>query len=649
MSIPTRVQHGTPYSDPGVFTGLSNPTAVNVAGIPPPGASQGPGQVSAPNILQDGNSRTNRYAQYARVVDMSDPDVNASAATMQRGEVVFVRRHPQKRMNGAGGRLVADSGSSKYGPGKGVDRMSAIVSVDYLEACVHRRNEANNAYTGIWDDSGDNPPANVPDAPMQGGLVLHDGQTLFDTRTTSGLSAPLCLYPYDDNQGRSTLITTTRLREEVHRAATGAAVAVVPGAVGQRPALPVAQGGAAIFYTGLRHYRLRAQRGADKHENKDELGISPLDTYIMSQRYERVRAYRQVQGGMSNVKVPQVEAYRSLQKFQAEVWDGAKGLTSSWNPDGIVMGVFGSAERWDSRGDEHDPSSFDASMDRRQGALYNIAVQGHAIATSWSDKGAASMVLPRKYVALPRDKLYVLIVALKVNDANGGVNNLLQADPRLPANGAHTQLRNFSLLRTTSADMTGIGKKWLKMRDNADRAVKTAQLAAVLTAAAGGGAPAAGAANFANLLVTAAIANLGGLPAINNAVATGKEPDFTEYVTANRVALNNAAVPVNPVDFVDVRNNAVRSYQNPLNILFPKEQNIDGEKGNDFEKKIIGGWEIGSVTDAAAAPSILPKMLKRKRAATMSMGACVNIKWVDSFTLHERYFVGHRSYPSNGP
>jgi hypothetical protein len=92
------------------------------------------------------------------------------------------------------------------------------------------------------------------------------------------------------------------------------------------------------------------------------------------------------------------------------------------------------------------------------------------------------------------------------------------------------------------------------------------------------------------------------------------------------------------------------SYVNPLNAAFGADAYVDAEKAtaNMTVKRIIGGWEIGSVTDAAAAPSILPDMKKRKRASVMSMNACVNIQWVDSFKLHERYFAGAKQYFTTG-
>ena len=60
--------------------------------------------------------------------------------------------------------------------------------------------------------------------------------------------------------------------------------------------------------------------------------------------------------------------------------------------------------------------------------------------------------------------------------------------------------------------------------------------------------------------------------------------------------------------------------------------------------RIVGGWEIGSVTDNAAAETTNsfagPKSNgKRQRQSFMSMQLNVNIRWIDSFELHERYWT----------
>lgn len=80
---------------------------------------------------------------------------------------------------------------------------------------------------------------------------------------------------------------------------------------------------------------------------------------------------------------------------------------NSWTPDGIVMYKYETADGNNSN--NMNPEALNTLMDRRQGAMFNIAVAGPATTFAWTSQ--KDMELSRRCLCLPRNMYYLLVVA----------------------------------------------------------------------------------------------------------------------------------------------------------------------------------------------------------------------------------------------
>jgi len=107
-------------------------------------------------------------------------------------------------------------------------------------------------------------------------------------------------------------------------------------------------------------------------------------------------------------KLPLVSNLSKLTKY---LLDGEKCI-GAFVPDGFVLNKF----------DTEQADDVEAMFDANQHGLYNIAVHGHALCTSYAEFGSNKR--KRDGTTMPRDELYVLVVATPV--ATTASNNTLQ-------------------------------------------------------------------------------------------------------------------------------------------------------------------------------------------------------------------------------
>jgi hypothetical protein len=254
--------------------------------------------------------------------------------------------------------------------------------------------------------------------------------------------------------------------------------------------------------------------------------------------------------------IPTVAAQRSMRQLNFGRDGILSNLFRSFRPDGVVLGKFGSADRWDVDGSvgsvQHNE---DTQLDMQAGALYNIIVEGFGVCSNFWGQSSQVFQSPQKHKILPRDKLFLLVVANTVAVTT-------DPDPQL-------RLSDFVLVRASSADLF--------------------RMAGLVGAT---------------------------------------EADGRYSTSSSLEEMFGHAIP------------GVPAYKDPYGATIAAVP----AKAFNPDARIVGGWEIGSVTDNAAAETTNsfagPKSNgKRQRQSFMSMQLNVNIRWIDSFELHERYWT----------
>ena len=147
-------------------------------------------------------------------------------------------------------------------------------------------------------------------------------------------------------------------------------------------------------------------------------------------------------------------------KDEKESYDNLAAVTNLWNfysySDGMLseekMGKYVPAGvvlyKYSTEG-ANKQAEFE--LDDMQHSLYNIVIQGHAMVTSWAVHGPGENVRnARRLVTMPRDVLYVVIVAKWTTNESGGT------------------FSHFRAARSTSEELNKIGKNRATPGTNVD-------------------------------------------------------------------------------------------------------------------------------------------------------------------------------------
>ena len=248
-----------------------------------------------------------------------------------------------------------------------------------------------------------------------------------------------------------------------------------------------------------------------------------------------------------------------------------KGLTD-WRPDGIVL----------SKG-ANDPSDklSDEYLEARDGALYNLRVQGPAIGTTWTGD--------RSMETLPLDKVFVLLVADVWFNGASGSDKWQATDAKGTKVGAEYDLKDL-------LDTNGITTK--------DQ--RTAYLNIAEKALSDG----LDEDDFAGKMATA--------------WAGGEAPVLANF----RIVASTSSQMINHSQFKSKSNTGGESAK--------KKPKLDGKSrmglrlSNRMGQYVVGGWQIGNVLDTSASRAAMPKGSNigvRTAPNSSALNINVNIGW----------------------
>ena len=158
-----------------------------------------------------------------------------------------------------------------------------------------------------------------------------------------------------------------------------------------------------------------------------------------------------IEGWEGNTKVPKHAATVFLEALYRD-WgndvDGVQPFTR-WTPDGLVIYKYQTSDDPVSSGNH---MALDYQLDQKQGAMFNIAVQGPCLSIDWT--GQADLEMAKRCICLPRNNYYLLVVAtVGTDDKNNKV------------------LKDCRLLRTTSHDLASHANSLEYMNLNEDELI----------------------------------------------------------------------------------------------------------------------------------------------------------------------------------
>ena len=279
------------------------------------------------------------------------------------------------------------------------------------------------------------------------------------------------------------------------------------------------------------------------------------------------------------------------------------GLTD-WRPDGIVL----------SKG-ANDPSDklSDEYLEARDGQLYNLRVQGPAVATTWTGE--------RSMEVLPLDKVYVVLVADVWFDASRLTTVTASVDP-VDGKGGRTSTTTIASLMANGiestddvADYKVLRAKYLAETFD-EEAFKAKQVAAFKGAQEN-----TVLANFRVMVSTSS-------QMINYSTYSSKGNKFSDTDGKRRRLLGTSRMGLT--------------------------------LSNEVGEYVVGGWQIGNVLDTAASRAAMPvgnQLGIRSTPHSSAMNINVNISWFTadrlcrSFNNAERTvkqrFEINPSYPKN--
>jgi hypothetical protein len=329
------------------------------------------GGIAVPGMQKDSIPTTNRVIPYTRVVP-----VTSSASTelkgLKYGDVAFLGKNMSLRGRKKGGRaLVAPTMSS------GVDSPSRLATIEYLESELK-----DNTHPFILGDAQLKPDDSTE---LPTGIRHMANLARGGIEVEVGINDSLNIYP-----------TSGQLKDNSCFLWPLAAHLTDPKYVEDKSVAPIER-------------KRRKRKNKDAVDNPQTVAANLL----------------------CRPKIPTDKAkvlldmlYKRLDEHTA----GAMPLTR-WTPDGIVIYRYTTEDG----SSEMSSETLDHMAERRQGAMFNIAVAGPATTFAWTSQ--ENPTLSKRCICLPRNMYYLLVVAKQ------GLVDAKQA------------FTKFRLLRTTSFDL----------------------------------------------------------------------------------------------------------------------------------------------------------------------------------------------------
>jgi hypothetical protein len=302
------------------------------------------------------------------------------------------------------------------------------------------------------------------------------------------------------------------------------------------------------------------------------------------------------------------------------------GLTD-WRPDGIVLSVGAN--------DPSDKAS-DEMLSVRDGQLYNVRVQGPALATSWTGNSALQ--------TLPLDKVFVVIVADVVY--HKGEN---ATDEQLPSDILNYVNSVVNSNSTTDADMLS---KYLQARDelltvgNDNMYKKEDFYLPELSLASTSGLSQ----EFKKIKPTDATKEPGEF--ILEQFRSYQRGNFPTYDEGNKTSLVNFRVRLATSSQM-VTYSTVRFDSNGNQLMYEKASNdraststpMNGSRmglrlGKYISEYIVGGWCIGSVLDSAASRGSMPSgstIGVRTAPNSSALNLNVDVSWWSADRMYRHF------------
>lgn len=274
-----------------------------------------------------------------------------------------------------------------------------------------------------------------------------------------------------------------------------------------------------------------------------------------------------------------------------------KGLFD-WTPDGLCLSKFSNVP---------DDVLEDQRIDARDGVLYNVAIQGPAIATNWT--GSPHLAV------LPSDRVFIVIIAdaISVEDA------LMSAV--LDAHRNSTVLDTSSLPNDRTRNLALMLAYMFKLKTNApaEAAISTRQqFAQAREAYMREDALTKTPSSYVNWQTNAA------------GVADG--------TVKNNVLLHNYRLEV--ATSSQMANYSGLRFENGGNQNQHEFSRMGLKLGSSISEYIVGGWCIGSVMDSAASRAAMPNGMSigpRTAPNTAAINLYVDIEYWSGDKLYRKY------------
>lgn len=270
----------------------------------------------------------------------------------------------------------------------------------------------------------------------------------------------------------------------------------------------------------------------------------------------------------------------------------------SWSPDGLTLSKLMSPA-----GDQMASEE----LDTRSGQLFNVAVAGNSIATTWT--GDPSMP------SMPGDSVYILLIAEVMTITEDGAD-ALDAAPK-PAEGL------FQDVSTDEDPSETMGAALTSIDDYVDAVVQGAQGEAAATKRA----PTV--ANYIDNGDPLAKEKYAGIAALSQDVRSNKKK-VKECVLSNFRWRRSTSSYLAANSGINLRSAHSRC---GLGLGFLDDTSRDNIKG----QFVVGAWRIGTVLDNAASRAGAPSMGVRTAPSSYAISVNVNVSWVSSDALFRKY------------
>ena len=565
MSVIGAVSSG---SEPGGYrTPASNPVSVS-GSFSSPGVAGFPNAPAAPILSARHNSGSNVRIPYARLVPLrshADKDgmgkmphyveafgmkgfsrpLQQEYDGLESGELAWIKRTPDGPIGGGAGGALGGMGS---GSGFGVDRMQRLCYTGYMEALFSKMNRKKTIYLdGLFLN-------NLKDSGDPSSVNPHEFATLAEGATP--LSVP---------------DVATALKT-----ATNGGVAPP----NFRTIAKDRQGNSVVS----------DPLGSELPQGLDVLSASPF-LHGRCKNKDLV-SYKKVAEGLERA-VPQNQG--DILAFAALYQEMGKEGLFDWTPDGMVLSKLESPAG--------NPMG-SAELDARQAQLFNVAIQGPAVAKTWTGDPLQQ--------SMPNDRVFIVIVADVISGRGGGAAAAPAANVRgwkantLPAAQANAPM--------PAGTYDAFFQQLTKYRASLDGLTELSQ---------GPGVPA--------IPVDTPKVELDKLNALRGAMtlATG---EALEGTGGNTAVLTNFTLARVTSSFL-----ANYSRVDPTNSMSRLGLAHGTTGGEVYSQKILGGWCIGNVIDSAASRSMMHHTV-RTAPASMALNINVNVEWWSGDRLHDMYY-----------